>query len=155
YLKNGDPLPAAALERCRQCDAILLGAMGLPDVRWPSGVEMTPQIDLREKLDLYCGLRPIRLYHPEHSPLRSSGWAVDFVLIRDTCEGLLAGRHGPGVPAGATEATDTMRITRLGAERICRRAFEYAARRHGLCTLVDKANVLPSLAYFRRIFDEV
>jgi len=48
-----------------------------------------------------------------------------------------------------------MRITRGGAERICRRAFELAVKRRSHCTLVDKANVLPSMAYFRRIFDEV
>src|SRR6187431_2538697 len=65
YLRSGDPLPPATFERLKEFDAILLGAMGLPDVRWPDGTEMTPQIDLRERLDLYCGLRPIRLYN-EH-----------------------------------------------------------------------------------------
>jgi 3-isopropylmalate dehydrogenase len=156
YLKHGDPLPPQTLEACRQSDAILLGAMGLPEVRWPSGVEMTPQLDLREKLDLYCGLRPIRLYHPEHTPLRSVGpGGIDFVIIRENCEGLFSGRNAPAVPADAVEATDVMRITRKGAERICRAAFRYAAGRRRLCTLVDKANVLPSMAYFRRIFDEV
>ena len=44
--------------------------MGLPDVRWPDGREMAPQLDLREKLDLYCGLRPVRVYHPDDSPLK-------------------------------------------------------------------------------------
>ena len=156
YLKNGDPLPTPTLERCRQCDAILLGAMGLPEVRWPSGVEMTPQIDLREKLDLYCGLRPIKLYHPNDTPLKSVGpGGIDFVILRESTEGLFSGRHNPAVAADAREATDSMRITRSGAERICRSAFRYAARRRKLCTLVDKANVLPSMAYFRRIFDEV
>ncbi|MCX6636317.1 MAG: isocitrate/isopropylmalate family dehydrogenase, partial [Acidobacteria bacterium] len=52
YLRSGDPLPGATLERVTEYDAILLGAMGLPEVRWPTGVEMTPQLDLREKLDL-------------------------------------------------------------------------------------------------------
>src|SRR6186713_2936285 len=70
YLKNGDPLPAATVDRIKAADAILLGAMGLPEVRWPSGVEMTPQIDIREQLDLYNGVRPIRLYHEAHSPLK-------------------------------------------------------------------------------------
>jgi 3-isopropylmalate dehydrogenase len=153
FLKRGDPLPPATLDACRNCDAILLGAMGLPDVRWPSGVEMTPQIDLREQLDLYIGLRPIRLYHPDHSPLRSPG-PIDFLIIRENCEGLFAGRHNPAVPADAPEATDILRITRKGAGRICRAAFEWAERRRRRCTLVDKANVLPSMAYFRRIFDE-
>ena len=69
YLKSGDPLPEATLEALKTYDAILLGAMGLPSVRWPNGVEMTPQIDLREKLDLYQGVRPIKLYHPLQSPL--------------------------------------------------------------------------------------
>src|SRR5262245_52004117 len=84
YLRNGDPLPPSTLQACRECDAILLGAMGLPDVRWPSGVEMTPQIDLREKLDLYCGLRPIRLYHSDDSPLKIIGkGGIDFLIIRE------------------------------------------------------------------------
>jgi 3-isopropylmalate dehydrogenase len=156
YLKSGDPLPPATLEKCRECDAILLGAMGLPDVRWPSGMEMTPQIDLREKLDLYCGLRPIKLYHPHDTPLKAVGpGGIDFVLFRESTEGLFSARHNSAVPADAVVATDTMRITRAGAERICRRAFELAATRRQHCTLVDKANVLPSMAYFRRIFDEV
>ena len=155
FLRRGDPLPPAALEACRAADAILLGAMGLPDVRWPSGVEMTPQIDLREKLDLFCGLRPIKLYHPAHSPLKAVERGIDFVIVRENCEGLFAGRHNPAVPADAAEATDVMRITRAGAERVCRAAFQYAAVRRGHCTLVDKANVLPSMAYFRSQFDRV
>src|SRR5262245_31329008 len=69
YLKSGDPFPAAVLERLQAFDAILLGAMGLPGVRWPTGVEVAPQLDLRERLDLYCGLRPIYLFHAEDSPL--------------------------------------------------------------------------------------
>src|SRR5215213_7484620 len=68
YLKHGDPLPSHTLEAVRGYDAILLGAMGLPSVRRTDGTEMTPQIELREKLDLYCGLRPIYLYHAEDSP---------------------------------------------------------------------------------------
>ena len=70
YLKSGHPLPESVFERLAEFHAILLGAMGLPDVRWPDGVEMTPQLDLRERLDLYQGLRPIYLFHPDDSPLR-------------------------------------------------------------------------------------
>ena len=66
----GDPLPPHVFERMKEFDAILLGAMGLPGVRWPGGIEMTPQLDLRERLDLYCGLRPVYLFHPLDSPLR-------------------------------------------------------------------------------------
>ena len=55
YLDQGDPLPESTVEACRRADAVLLGAMGLPDVRWPDGTEMRPQIDLRILLDLYAG----------------------------------------------------------------------------------------------------
>ncbi|MBL9186818.1 MAG: isocitrate/isopropylmalate dehydrogenase family protein [Opitutaceae bacterium] len=159
YLRSGDPLPAATLERLKEADAILLGAMGLPDVRWPSGVEMTPQIDLREKLDLYNGVRPIRLYHETHSPLKGFGpgpaqRGIDFVIVRENCEGLFSERL-TARPAGRDFETDTMKITRHGAERICREAFKLARQRRKLCTLVDKANVLPSMAFLRKIFDEV
>jgi len=153
YLRSGDPLPPAAFERLREFDAILLGAMGLPGVRWPNGVEMTPQLDLRERLDLYCGLRPIYLFHPLDSPLRDPG-SIDFLLVRESTEGLFSSRRVPQDPE-ADRAEDTMRITRAGAERVVRAAFRAAMKRRRHVTLVDKANVLPSMAFFRRIFDEV
>ena len=132
--------------------------MGLPEVRWPSGVEMTPQIDLREQLDLYNGVRPIRLYHEAHTPLKGHGGRggklIDFVIVRENCEGLFSERLTPR-PAGRDFETDTMKITRRGAERICRTAFTLARRRRKQCTLVDKANVLPSMAFFGGVFDEI
>lgn len=155
YLKSGDPLPAATLEEIKRCDAILLGAMGLPEIRWSNGVEMTPQIDIREKLDLYNGVRPIHLYHASHTPLKNySGGEIDFVLIRENCEGLFAERLTARTD-GRDFETDTLKITRRGAERICRAAFKLAEKRRLHVTLVDKANVLPSMAFFRRVFDEV
>lgn len=158
FLRRGDPLPPSTLERIREADAVLLGAMGLPSVRWPSGVEMTPQIDIREQLDLFNGIRPIRLFHETHSPLKGYGGAggrlIDFVIIRENCEGLFSERRTPR-PSGRDFETDTMTITRRGAERVCREAFKLALKRRQHCTLVDKANVLPSMAFFRKIFDEV
>jgi 3-isopropylmalate dehydrogenase len=154
YLRNGSPLPESSFAACEQADAILLGAMGLPSVRWPDGKEMTPQIDLRERLDLYNGVRPIRLYHESHSPLKKyRAGEIDLVIVRESTEGLFSTRLSKQL--SADEVTDVMRITRMGAERICRAAFEIAHSRRKLCTLVDKANVLPSMAFFRRIFDEV
>ena len=158
FLRRGDPLPPSTLERIREADAVLLGAMGLPSVRWPNGVEMTPQIDIREQLDLFNGVRPIRLFHETHSPLKgyggAGGRAIDFVIIRENCEGLFSERRTPR-PAGRDFETDTMTITRRGAERVCREAFKLALKRRQHCTLVDKANVLPSMAFFRKIFDEI
>jgi len=155
YLRGGDPLPAAVFEQLKAFDAILLGAMGLPGVRWPDGVEMTPQLDLRERLDLYCGLRPVYLYHAADSPLSGkSAGAIDFLLVRESTEGLFYSRKDR-LDAGAQYAEDKMRITRRGAERVIRAAFREALRRRRHVTLVDKANVLPSMAFFRGIFDEV
>jgi 3-isopropylmalate dehydrogenase len=153
YLRSGNPLPEETFARLPEFDAILLGAMGLPGVRWPDGKEMTPQIDLRERLDLYCGLRPIRLYHPADTPLKNAG-AIDFVLIRENCEGLFAARHG-SADLQSDLAEDTMRITRAGSVRLFHSAFQLARTRRRKVTLVDKANVLPSMAYFRHIFNEV
>jgi len=155
YLRYGDPLPTEAFAACREADAVLLGAMGLPSVRWPDGRELTPQIDLRERLDLYAGLRPIRLYHADDTPLkRYSAGEIDFVIVRENCEGLFSNRLSKSDPASG-EVRDVMLITRRGAERICRAAFELASRRRKKCTLVDKANVLPSMVFLRSIFDDV
>jgi len=157
FLKHGDPLPAAAVAQMQEADAILLGAMGLPSVRWPTGVEMTPQIDIRERLDLFNGVRPIKLFHETHSPLKGyggTGKPIDFVIVRENCEGLFTERLKPR-PPGRDFETDTLVITRRGAERVCRAAFNLARTRRKHCTLVDKANVLPSMAFLRRIFDEV
>jgi 3-isopropylmalate dehydrogenase len=155
YLRSGDPLPASTMEACREADAILLGAMGLPDVRWPNGTEMAPQLDLREQLDLYAGVRPVRLYHPEHSPLKGhDAGAIDFVIFRESTEGMFVSRKNT-YARDASEVIDSLRITRKGAERIVRAAFAHARKRRKQCALVDKANVLPSMAFFRSIFDSV
>ncbi len=155
YLRGGDPLPPATLARIGEQDAVLLGAMGLPSVRWPNGVEMVPQIDLREHFDLYAGLRPIYLFHGDDSPLKGqTAQGIDFVLVRESTEGLFSARKGSSSLA-EPEARDTMRVTRHTSERLFRRAFHLAQSRRKLLTLVDKANVLPSMAYFRGIFDEI
>jgi 3-isopropylmalate dehydrogenase len=155
FLRNGDPLPESAFDACRSADAVLLGAMGLPNVRWPDGRELTPQIDIRERLDLYFGVRPIHLYAPEHSPLKGHGQGeIDFVIIRESTEGLFAGRHD-SFDRGGVEVRDTMRITRSGAERVIHAAFRLAMKRRKHVTLVDKANVLPSMVFFRSVFDDV
>src|SRR4030042_385787 len=94
YLRHGNPLPAEAFAACRQADAVLLGTMGLPSVRWPDGRELTPQIDLRERLDLYAGLRPIRLYHAQATPLKPYGAEeIDLVIVRELRRVVLRPAH--------------------------------------------------------------
>jgi 3-isopropylmalate dehydrogenase len=155
FLRRGDPLPSDAFDGCRRADAILLGAMGLPGVRWPDGKEMTPQIDLREKMQLYAGVRPIKLYHAQDTPLkRYQAGEIDFVIVRESTEGLFSARLSQARPEQG-EVCDVLRITRAGSERVCRAAFRLAQNRRRQVTLVDKANVLPSMVYFRSIFDAV
>ena len=162
YRRTGEELPRETLEVCQAADAILFGAAGLPDVRFPDGTEIAPQLTLRIALDLYVGLRPIRLHPGVPTPLRlGERERIDYVILRENTEGLYASR-GAGVLVGGHVATDTLVVTRPGVLRICRQAFELARRRRGAprdgvrrVTLVDKANVLKSYAFFRALFDEV
>jgi 3-isopropylmalate dehydrogenase len=155
FLRNGNPLPDATFAAARDADAILLGAMGLPSVRWPDGREMTPQLDLRERLQLYCGLRPIRLYHPHDTPLKGRrAGEIDLVIVRESTEGLFSARLTQA-SADSGEVCDVLRITRAGSERVCRAAFRVAQGRRKQIALVDKANVLPSMIFFRSVFDAV
>ncbi len=155
FLRSGDPFPEAVFQEVARCDAILLGAMGLPDVRGPGGTEIAPQLDLRERLDLFAGVRPVRLFHPAHTPLRGKeAGAIDLVLVRESTEGLFSTRKRRW-PDDAEAVTDEMRVTRAASERLFRFAFSLAMRRRRHVTLVDKSNVLPSMAFFRRIFDEI
>jgi 3-isopropylmalate dehydrogenase len=162
YTRTGEELPHETLEVCQAADAILFGAAGLPDVRLPDGTEIAPQLTLRVVLDLYLGLRPIKLHPGAATPLRlGAGDRIDYVILRENTEGLYASR-GAGVRVGGHVATDTLVVTRPGTARICRRAFELARRRGGApadgrrrVTCVDKSNVLKSYAFFREVFDEV
>ena len=134
--------------------------MGWPEIRYPDGTEIAPQLDLRVRLELYAGVRPARAIPGIPLPLadpRASD--IDLVLVRESTEGLFASR-GRGVVEDDREARDTMVITRAGSERVHEFAFRLAERRRargrpGSVTCVDKANVFVSMAFFRKIFDEV
>jgi len=155
FLRSGHPLPEATLERVKAFDAILLGAMGLPDVRWPDGTEMTPQIEIREKLDLYQGVRPIQLIDSRLTPLKGfATGSIDMMILRENVEGLFWTRTKPHARTG-DYCEDILHISRAGSERLFRAAFQLARKRRRKVTLVDKANVLQSMAFFRQIFDEV
>jgi 3-isopropylmalate dehydrogenase len=161
YLRSGTPLPEETVERARAADAVLLGAMGLPDVRWPDGTEMAPQVELRFRLDLYAGIRPVRWYPGVPAVLaQKRPEDVDLVVVRESTEGLFASFQ-TGVVLRDEVGVDQQVITRAGTERVCRAAFEWARRRArdrgrpGKVTCVDKANAFRSMAFFRKVFDEV
>ena len=155
YLAGGDPLPEHVFEQMAEFDAILLGAMGLPGVRWPDGTEMAPQLDLRERLDLYSGVRPFTSFIRTTLLCAAGRRAISTSCC---CGRAPKGSSPPARRAAipqADRATDTMLVTRAGAERVIRAAFRIAAGRKHRVTLVDKANVLPSMAFFRQVFDEI
>ena len=159
YTECGEALPKATLDAARKADAILLAAMGDPAIRYADGTEITPQIEMRFELELYAGVRPVRSIAGVPGPLSDPrAHALDFVLIRESTEGLFAS-YGKG-EVEADEARDTQVITRAGSERLFRFAFHLAAQRKaagapGLVTCIDKANVFKSMAFFRDIFEQI
>jgi 3-isopropylmalate dehydrogenase len=160
YRRTGNDLPPATLAACRQADAVLLGAMGHPDIRKPDGTELTPQVTLRVILDLYAGVRPCKLYPGARTPLAGTP-QIDLVILREQTEGLFASQNG-GIVLHNELATDTLVLTRRGIARVADFAFRLAqsrprctadARRSVTC--VDKANIFKSFAFFRKVFDEI
>jgi 3-isopropylmalate dehydrogenase len=145
YLRTGEVLPDTVLDELRGLDAILLGAVGTPDV--PPGVlERGLLLRLRFELDLYVNLRPFL------------GNGRDFAVVRENTEGSYAGEGGflrKGTPQEI--ATQGSVNTRMGVERCVRFAFDLAAsrpRRH--LTLVHKTNVLTYAGdLWQRAFTEV
>ena len=159
YRRTGLALPADALEGAANADGILLGAMGLPAVRHPNGTEVTPQIELREHFRLYAGVRPVRVLPGVRIPLADPrARQTDFTLVRESTEGLFAARELTRRDGNAA-VYDTMCISRDTCERLFDFAFSLARKRargarRGRVTCVDKANVLPAMAFFREVFLE-
>ncbi len=159
YVQHGTALSEENLKRAASADAILLGAAGLPDIRYPDGREIAPQIDIRIALDLFAGVRPVRSIPGLAGPLSDPrAQSLDFVLVRESTEGLFASMGKTRIVDDAT-AYDTMEITRTGSERLFDFSFELARRRKalgspGMLTCVDKANVFGGFAFFRKIFYE-
>lgn len=158
YAETGESLPADSLDIARSSDAILLSAMGLPNVRYKDGTEISPQIELRKILTLFAGVRPVTVRAGQQSPLHlPKGKEIDFVLVRESTEGLFH-TQGRG-EVTQDEARETLLITRDISEKLFQFAFELAKTRKatgrstGKVTCVDKANVFRAFAFFRELFD--
>ncbi|MEL7184183.1 MAG: isocitrate/isopropylmalate family dehydrogenase, partial [Pseudomonadota bacterium] len=128
-----------------------------PAVRYPDGTEMTPQIDIRIALDLYAGVRPVRVVPGMRTPLATDA-PIDFVLVRESTEGLFHTQGRGHVEADLAE--ETLRLTRRTTQKVCDFAFRLARDRKtrghaGRVTSVDKANVFRAFAFWREVFDGV
>ncbi len=158
YKETGKSMPESTIKLCEEADAILLGACGLPSVRYPDNTEIMPQVELRFIFDLYAGVRPARLIPGVPSPIvGAQEHGIDFVLIRKSTEGLFASM-GKGVTTH-DEARETLVVTRKTTERLFDFSLHLAERRKkrgrpGRLTLVDKANVFKAFNWQREIFAE-
>jgi 3-isopropylmalate dehydrogenase len=165
YLKTKELVPERVIEEWRALDAVLLGAIGHPDVE-PGLVERSVILGLRFGLDLYINLRPIKLYSEHLCPIKDKGPSdIDFAVVRENTEGLYAqigGHLKKGTPDEV--ATVTGVYSWKGCERAIRYAFEIAQQRaasradHGTkprVTLVDKANAIRSQDIWTRAYAHV
>ncbi len=168
WLKNGrkNEWRPGTFEQCKKADAILLGAIGLPDVKYPDGRVVGGEVvfGLRMGLDLYANVRPCKLMDGVDSPLRGkTAKDIDFVVVRENTEDLYTQIQGVLSRGGMEEtAIDVGVTTRKGAERVVEYAFRMASKRRGApsdgkrrVTCVDKSNVLKGSMLFRSAFSKI
>lgn len=138
YRKHGSNLPSETIQSCKESDSTLFGAVT------SISEQKSAIVTLRKELNLYANQRPIKSYDDEN---------IDFTIIRENSEGLyshLEEDHG-------NEAIATRKITYEASERICKYAFDYAAKTgKKQVTGVHKANVLPLTdGVFKKSFYDV
>jgi 3-isopropylmalate dehydrogenase len=139
-LAHGTPLPDETLAACREADAVLLGAVGLPELE---GQPVRPEqglLALRRELGVYANLRPAR------AP------GIDLLVVRELTGGLYFGARGT-----REDGTwfDTCEYSRPEVERIARRGFALARERRGRLVSVDKVNVLHTSRLWRDVVTEL
>ena len=154
YKKFGTNLPDKSFNIIKSADALLFGAVGLPDLA--PGVAETAILRIRQELDLYINLRPVKLYESlrDRCPLKDEfiGEGIDITFVRENTEGLYANIGN----ISEDRAENSMIYTRKGCERIIRYAYEFAKKMgHSKVTSVDKANILKPSQLWRKIFHEI
>jgi len=164
--RHGHALPPATLEVCQQSQAILFGSVGgpkwesLPPEQQPERASLLP---LRKHFDLYCNLRPSKVYKAltPSCPLRADivGDGFDILVVRELTGGAYfaqrpgaKGREGSGA---GERAWDTKEYSRHQIERIAHKAFQAARNRRRSVISIDKANVLTSMVFWRQVVTAV
>ena len=155
----GVSYPEGTADRCRACDAVLLGAVGTPkwgpDKPAPQRPE-TALLAIRRDLGLYANLRPavLRPALADACPLRkeTAEKGIDLMMVRELTGGIYFGRRDRYETADrGVECTDLMAYSEQEIERIGRRAFELARLRRKKVSSVDKANVLETSRLWRSV----
>jgi 3-isopropylmalate dehydrogenase len=159
YLRTGEALPDSVLAELRKFPAILLGAIGHPDVK-PGILEKGILLRTRFELEQYINLRPVKLYDERFCPLKGKKPEdIDFVVVRENNEGLYTGVGGFVFKGTPNEVALQESVnTRRGVERCLRYAFEIARKRNKekKLTLCGKTNVLTyAFDLWERAFHEI
>jgi len=166
YMKTGETLPDSGVEDLRQFQAILLGAIGHPDVK-PGILEKGILLKARFALDQYINLRPVKLYPGVDTPLKDKGpEQIDYVVVRENSGGIYTGSGGIAQKGTPNEvAIQSMVYNRFQVERCLRYAFDYAKKygkkargkgKENTLGLVGKTNVLTYVFdLWERAFNEI
>ncbi|CAN2046993.1 3-isopropylmalate dehydrogenase [Candidatus Magnetomoraceae bacterium gMMP-1] len=160
---HGKALPTRTLELCKSSDSILFGSVGGPkweNLKPEEQPERAALLPLRKQFDLFCNLRPAKIFKslvsscPLHPDIVKDGF--DILCVRELTGGIYFGEPKGREGSGPEEkAFDTMVYTRREIERIARLAFEAARLRNKKVTSVDKANVLTTMVLWREVVIEV
>ncbi|NMC05997.1 MAG: 3-isopropylmalate dehydrogenase [Candidatus Lokiarchaeota archaeon] len=156
YKQTGSSLPERSLKIMEGCEAILFGAIGLPDL--PQGVAEVAILKMRQHFDQYVNLRPVKLFESlrDACPLKDKfiGPGIDMLIVRENTESVYA-KIGGQIRDDA--AANLMIYTRTGVDRIIKHAFELAKAnpKHAKVTSVDKANILACSQMWRQRFHEI
>ena len=160
FAETGMDIEPGGEKKAGNADAIFLGAIGSPKIRRKDGTEISPHLRLRERFQLFAGVRPVKAFANAPQALADPrAQKIDFVIVRESTEGLFysAAVHGRSRVINDSYCDETLRITRPTTEKLHNFAFRLAARRKarghpGTVTCVDKANVFTAMAFFRQIF---
>lgn len=155
----GKSYPDGTAETCKECDAVLLGAVGGPKWGHSTEAEKRPEtalLSIRKDLGLYANLRPatLRPAMADACPLKkeTAEKGIDLMMVRELTGGIYFGkRNRYQTEDRGEEATDLLAYSELEIERIGRRAFELAQLRSKKLASVDKANVLESSRLWRQV----
>ncbi len=159
----GKSYPDGTAERCKACDAVLLGAVGGPKWGHSTEAEKRPEtalLSIRKDLGLYANLRPaaLRPALAEACPLKkeTADRGIDLMIVRELTGGIYFGkRERYATEDRGEEAADRMAYSEKEIERIGRRAFELARLRGKKLASVDKANVLETSRLWRKVMHKL
>lgn len=158
---TGVPLPDETVEKCKNADSVLLGAVGGP--KWDSlAGNVRPEaglLGIRGALGLFANLRPAVIFEPLKgaSPIKDEiiGGSLDIMIVRELTGGIYFGERGRKEVDGNPAAWDTEMYSVPEVERIARVAFDLAMKRNKKLTSVDKANVLESSRLWRETVNRI